>query len=327
MPGQTNPVRDAVRAEILSALAGGQSFMSHELYSLCQSAVDPKDVARVAHELVKKGLLVNGEKAAHPLGMSANTYRLPTGEDPRLAAAKPIVVERKIPRTVKAKKPAASNPYAQFTVSKPQDEAPRVTRDLPIHLQSAAPIAAQDAPMSQEPAPYIVNPPFALEPSELESLEGVDSELAQALFAMSQMDDELMAKMTPLPVADDDDPAAMASADVGEITAAMGKPREWTGPEFHLTEDLEPKKVCHCLRINSLPPLPKGYIYGGIKVWIESEHDIGRMTIATHDEGAGVFCSLKGSGRLSFDPGDLVAIGRVADALIKLHESMGDGHE
>lgn len=316
-----SPVREQIRAEICAALANGAVMSASELYVHCPSATESTEIARIAHDMRRTGRLETGEQVIHALGMRVNTYRLPTGEDPRLAAAKPIVVERKIPRTAKAPKPAASNPYTQFTVSKPQAEAPRVTRDLPIHLQSAAPIAAQEAPMIQEPAPYIVNPPFALEPSELESLEGVDSELAQALFAMSQMDDELMAKMTPLPVADDDDPAAMASADVGEIAQAL---KEKKTPEPLLSHHAN--KSCQCLRINSLPPLPKGYIYGGIKVWIESEHDIGRMTIATHDEGAGVFCSLKGSGRLSFDPGDLVAIGRVADALIKLHEEMGHDH-
>lgn len=319
-----SPVREQIRSEMLAALANGAALSATDLFTHCPSAPDSSEIARIAHDMKRSGLLQNGEKVLHPLGMRVFTYCLPTTADPRLEAAKPIKVERKIPKTGKSNKPRASNPYAQFSVSKPKAEAPRVTRDLPIHLQSAAPIAAQEAPMSQEPAPYIVNPPFALEPSELESLEGVDSELAQALFAMSQMDDELMAKMTPLPVADDDDPVEMASADVGEIAQAL---KEKKTPEPLLSHHANKGKVCQCLRIHSLPPLPKGYIYGGIKVWIESEHDIGRMTIATHDEGAGVFCSLKGSGRLSFDPGDLVAIGQVADALIKLHESMGDGHE
>ncbi|MBP8285155.1 MAG: hypothetical protein KAX46_14790, partial [Chromatiaceae bacterium] len=70
-----------------------------------------------------------------------------------------------------------------------------------------------------------------------------------------------------------------------------------------------------------------GYVYGGIKVWIENEHDVGHLTITTHEEGGGAFASIKTSGRLSFDPGDLVTIGQVADALIKLHEEMGDNHE
>ena len=297
MPGQTNPVRDAVRAEILSALAGGQSFMSHELYSLCQSAVDPKDVARVAHELVKKGLLVNGEKAAHPLGMSANTYRLPTDEDPRIAAAKPIVVERKIPKTGKPPKPAQDHPFrARIVAQEAHDGAPRVTRPLPTHLQSTAPqaaaVAIDEAEMSEEPMPYFTDvDTFSQEPMELEADPDIDDELTSLLSEV--------AALKP-----DDDAMAMASEYVGD--------------------QADTRKVCQCLRINSLPRLPKGYAYGGIKVWIESEHDVGRLTIATHDEGGGAFASIKASGRLSFDPGDLVAIGQVADALIRLHEEMGN---
>ena len=54
--------------------------------------------------------------------------------------------------------------------------------------------------MPEAPADYVTDPDaFTLEPSALEALEGVDSDLAQALFAMSQMDD------------------------VGEITQAMNK--------------------------------------------------------------------------------------------------------
>lgn len=166
--------------------------------------------------------------------------------------------------------------------------------------------------MSQEPTPYIVNPPFALEPK---APEDIDSELVDALIGLAHYVDADtadnllgLAEFVPLPQADDDDVVAMASADVGEIAAAMGKE--------------EPKKVCQCVRINSLPPLPEGYIYGGIKVWIEARHDVGHLAITTHDEGGGPFCSLKASGHLSFDSGDLVAIGRVADALIKLHQEM-----
>ena len=312
MPGQTNPVRDAVRAEILEALSGGQSFMSHELYSLCQSAVDPKDVARVAHELVKKGLLVNGEKAPHPLGMSANTYRLPTPEDPRLAAAKPIVVERKIPRTNKPPKPAQDHPFkACIVAQEAHDGAPRVTRPLPTHLQSTAPqaaaVALDEVEMSEEPMPYDTNPDaFTLEPSDPEAERDIDDELTSLLSEV--------AALNP-----DDDAMMQASEYVGDQIDAMARRREELTRTGVLTET---PKVCQCLRINSLPRLPKGYAYGGIKVWIESEHDVGHLTITTHEEGGGAFASLKASGRLSFDSGELVMIGQVADELIRLHESM-----
>ena len=319
MPGQTNPVRDAVRAEILSALAGGQSFMSHELYSLCQSAVDPKDVARVAHELVKKGLLVNGEKAAHPLGMSANTYRLPTPSDPLLDAAKPVKSEAKINpsrQPAKKRKPPADHPFqAPISPKAPRDAFPAVS---PVAQTTTAPQMAAEGihhhileeAMSEDPLTYIPDPDsFTLEPKEPEAEEDIDSELIDALQGL--------AEFVPLPQADDDDVLAMASTAVSEIAQAL---KEKKTPEPLLSAPTN--KSCQCLRINNLPPLPDGYVYGGIKVWIEAKHDVGHISISTHDEGGGPFCSLKASGHLSFDSGDLVAIGRVSDALIKLHASM-----
>lgn len=321
-----NPVREQLRGEMLKALSNCREPMTTgAIYEQCPSAVDAREVARLAYEMKKSGIIADGGKVLHQLGMKVNSYVM--ASDPRFEAAKPIVVERKIPKTGKSNKPRASNPYAKFTVSKPQEEAPRVTRGLPLHLQSAAPIAAdelgekispnaptpdQDPIMSEEPVPYITDPDaFSLEPEEPED---IDSELID-LLAMAHLEpkypeaDALLAKMVPLPQADDDDDVlAMASSDVSEIAAAMGKE--------------EPKKVCQCVRINSLPPLPEGYIYGGIKVWIEARHDVGHLAITTHDEGGGPFCSLKASGHLSFDSGDLVAIGRVADALIKLHQEM-----
>ena len=178
--------------------------------------------------------------------------------------------------------------------------------------------------MSEEPMPYDTNPDaFTMEPSEPEAEHDIDDELTSLLSevaALKPTDDAMM--QAGEYVGDLTDAMArrreeltrkgvLTDANVDEIVASISKNHEW-----------EAKKVCQCLRINSLPPLPKGYIYGGIKVWIESEHDVGRLTIATHDDGGGAFASIKASGRLSFDPGDLVAIGQVADALIKLHESM-----
>ena len=318
-----NPVREQLRSEMLAALAeSAKPMTSSALYQACPSAVNADDVARVAYELKRKGVIADGGKVIHALGMPVNSYVLASQEDPRIEASKPIKVERKIPKTGKANRPRASNPYAQFSISKPQEAPARVTRDLPQHLQSSAPQMAAEAInqyieeriMSEDPIHYMDIEPFALGPKEPEAQEDIDSDLVSALIEMAHQEieadsaDDLLAKMAPLPLAeDDDDVLAMASADVGEIAAAMGK---------------APKKVCKCLRINSLPPLPKGYAYGGIKVWIESEHDVGRLTIATHDEGGGAFASIKASGLLSFDPGDLVAIGQVADALIRLHEEM-----
>ena len=312
-----SPVREQIRAEMLAALANGALMTATELYAHCPSATESTEIARIAHDMRRTGKLETGEQVIHPLGMKVNTYRLPTTEDPRIEAAKVTNAAPKIKPTRQPaikRKPAPGHPFAApIRPHAAHDSLPRVTRDLPINLQSVAPPVAAESvkplieeAMSQEPTPYIVNPPFALEPKAPEAQEDIDSDLVSALKGL--------AEFVPLPQADDDDDVlAMASSDVSEIAAAMGKE--------------EPKKVCQCVRINSLPPLPEGYIYGGIKVWIEARHDVGHLAITTHDEGGGPFCSLKATGHLSFDTGDMVAIGKVADALIKLHESMGDGHE
>lgn len=305
-----SPVREQLRSEILATLAHSREPMTTgAIYEHCPSAVDAAEVARLAYELKKKGVIADGGKVLHALGMRVNSYILASHilaspEDPRIDAAKTIVVERKIPRTVKGTKPVTGHPFqAPISPRAPQDRRAAVTRDLSIHLTTTAPqaaaVALDEAEMSEDPMPYVTEPDtFSQEPREPEAEENIDSHLVDALLELAHLE-----------------PEAMAAADVGEIAAAMAKKHEIPLPEA-------PHKICQCVRINRLPHLPPGYVYGGIKVWIESEHDVGRLTIATHDEGGGAFCSLKAKGHLSFDTGELVTIGHVADALIKLHESM-----
>lgn len=82
-----------------------------------------------------------------------------------------------------------------------------------------------------------------------------------------------------------------------------------------------PTNICQCQRA-TLPTLPPGYLYGGLRVWIDNEHDIGRLTLTTVDEGGGAFITLKARGRLAFDTGELVMLGQVGDELIRLHDRM-----
>jgi hypothetical protein len=168
-----SPIREQIRTEMLAALAKGAAMTATELYALCPSATESTEIARIAHDMRRTGKLDTGEQVIHPLGMRVNTYRLPTTTDPRIEAAKPIKVERKIKPTGKSNKPRASNPYAKFTVSKPQEAPARVTRDLPQHLQSTAPQMAAEGihhhlleeAMSEDPVQYIPDPDaFTLEP-------------------------------------------------------------------------------------------------------------------------------------------------------------------
>ena len=310
-----SPVREQLRNELLAALSCGEPMTTSALYARCPSATDATDVARVAYELKRKGLIADGGKVVHDLGMRVNSYVL-ADADPRIEAAKPIVVERKIPRTIKPPKPGKDHPFkARIVAQKVYDGAPRVTRPLPMHLTTIAPqtaaVAIDETEMSEEPMPYVTEPDdtFNQEPMEPEAPEDIDSVLVDALMGLAHLEPKDAAV---------DDVLAMASADVGEIAAAMGKKPSFDMPQEPLMQ-VKSKPHCQCLR---LPPLPKGYVYGGIKVWIENEHDVGRLTITTHDEGVGAFASIKANGRLAFDAGELVIIGQVADALIRLHEVM-----
>lgn len=335
----TNPVREQLRTEILATLANAPMPMTTSaIYQSCPSATQSEEVARLAYELKRKGLLAYGGKVPHPRGMLVNSYVLATLADPRIEAAKPIKVERKIPKTIKPPKPAQDHPFkARIVAQEAHDGAPRVTRPLPAHLQSTAPQMAadelggiispnsptthQDHIMSEDPLHYVPDPDaFSLEPKEPEAEEDIDSDLVDALMGLAHMKvieadsaDDLLAKMVPLPMAeDDDDPTEMASADVGEIAAAMAKRQD------------EAHKVCKCLRINSLPPLPRGYRYAAISVDIVSDEDGESLNLLIADEGNGPFAQIDTTGKLRFDLGEMALISEAADALIKLLEN---GHE
>lgn len=302
-----NPVREQLRGEILSALAVGQDPMTTgDLYLACPSATSAEEVSRVCYELRKKNLIADGGKVTHPRGSPVNSYRLPNTDDPRIEAAKPIKVEPKIIKNRQPsikRKPAPGHPFAaSIRPQEAHDSAPRVTRPLPSHLQSTAPKMADEGihhhlleeAMSEDHVQYIPDPDaLTLEPNDHETEEDIDSDLVDALLDLAHMNvieadsaDDLLAKMTPLPVADD-----------------------------------TPKKVCKCIRLNSLPPLPSGYRFASIVASIFSEHYGETMDVYVVDEGGGPFVKIYTTGALGFGLGDLALIGEAADALIKLMES------
>jgi hypothetical protein len=322
-----SPVREQLRGEILTALACGEPMTTAALYARCPSAVDAEDVSRLAWELKRKGMIADGGKVPHPRGTPVNSYILAT--DPRIEASKPIKVERKIPRTIKPPKPGKDHPFkARIVAQEAHDALPRTTRPLPQHLQSTAPQKGanelgeifppnspnhhQDEIMSQEPTPYIVNPAFALEP---EAPEDIDSDLVSALKGL--------AEFVPLPQADDDDDvAAMASADVGEIAQAL---KEKKTPEPLLSHHANKGKVCQCIRLNKLPSLPSAYRYASISTEIISDNDCETLTLRILDEGDGPFLELDTTGRVRFSRGELAMISQAADTYIALLEETDHG--
>ena len=281
-----NPVREQLRAEILSVLANSREPMTTQsLYHYCEYATSAEEVSRVAYEMKKKGLIADGGKVPHSRGTPVNSYILANPEDPRIEAAKVTNAAPKIKPTRQPaikRKPAPGHPFAApIRPQSAHDSLPRVTRDLPINLQSPAPIAVlEEAAMPEAPADYDIDPDaFTLEPSALEALEGVDSDLAQALFAMSQMDD------------------------VGEITQAIAKRHD-----------------CHCAKIAAPPKMPSGFKYSLFSTEIHSEDDDSYMCFETGGPESGTI-TLSARGDMTFDLDEINMIPEVAAFLNSLHVS------
>ena len=304
-----NPVREQLRAEILSVLANSREPMTTQsLYHYCEYATSAEEVSRVAYEMKKKGLIADGGKVPHSRGTPVNSYILANPEDPRIEAAKVTNAAPKIKPTRQPaikRKPAPGHPFAaSIRPQSAHDSLPRVTRDLPSHLTTQAPPApfmadplsyvpdpeaaarrlplhlqTQEKIMPEAPADYDIDPDaFTLEPSALEALEGVDSDLAQALFAMSQMDD------------------------VGEITQAMNK------------------KNCHCAKIAAPPKMPSGFKYSLFSTEIHSEDDDSYMCFETGGPDSGTI-TLSARGDMTFDMDEIGMIPEVAAFLNSLHIS------
>lgn len=306
-----SPVREQLRAEILAALASAPMPMTtSSLYQSCPSATHSEEVARVAYELKRKGLIADGGKVIHPLGMPVNSYVLGDASAiSRMEAAKPIQAEQQIKPTRQPaikRKPAPGHPFqAPIRQQEAHDSLPRITRDLPSHLTTQAPPASFMAdPMSYVPDPEAAArrlpthlqtqknimpeaPADTLEPSAMaalkgvdsdlamEALEGVDADLAQALFAMSQMDD------------------------VGEIA----------------------KKSCQCAKIPAPPKMPSSFRYASFSTEIESDRDDGILSFETNDVNGDIRISLNTHGEVTFDLDEIAMIPEVASFLNSLHIS------
>lgn len=146
-----SPVREQLRAEILAAVADGQPRTVTQLLEECPSADDAHDIARLAYELTKKDLLVKGDPVINSQNKAVNTYRLPTPSD---------------------------HPWKQAVVTPKEAKETRVTRDLPIHLQTP------------EPPPSPVEAP----------VEDLDTALIEAIAQLKEEDDmteERNVYMTP----------------------------------------------------------------------------------------------------------------------------------
>jgi hypothetical protein len=107
-------------------------------------------------------------------------------------------------------------------------------------------------------------------------------------------------------------------------------------PDLPEAMPVEPK-VCRCVRVVKLPPLPDGLAIKSIKLVIVDSEDRGnylddnapRITISTTYEG---YLDWEGVGIWSMNSGDMAQVSAVGDALLKLHiesqsQSQSQSHE
>ena len=133
----TSPVREQIRAEMLTALACGDALTVEGLFEKCPTAEDTKELSRIAYEMCGKGLL-DKTAAINSRNKTCNAYQLTAQGRARatgypgptfLATAAPAIA---IPRRVAP----GPHPWHQAVVPPKEAQEPRITRPLPLHLQS-----------------------------------------------------------------------------------------------------------------------------------------------------------------------------------------------
>ena len=111
-----SPIRDQARTEILAALAGGEFMSIDQIFNQCETIGDRGELARLAYDMTRNGTLEKGEQILNKQNKAVNTYRIGTGHIP-----------------------AADHPWKQDAVTPKEAKEPRVTRPLPVHLQTPIP--------------------------------------------------------------------------------------------------------------------------------------------------------------------------------------------
>ena len=154
-----NPTRDQARIEILAALASGEYMNIDQIFDSCPTLDDRGEMARLAYDMTRNGAIVKGEKMLNRFNKWVNTYCISSDSD-----------EKKLGEN--------NHPWKQAAVTPKEAKEPRVTRDLPVHLQTPIPpvFAAQEG---------VECPPE----------ECLDQELIEAIAQLKE-EDEIMTEET-----------------------------------------------------------------------------------------------------------------------------------
>ena len=155
----SNPTRDQARIEILAALASGEYMNIDQIFDSCPTLDDRGEMARLAYDMTRNGAIVKGEKMLNRFNKWVNTYCISSDSD-----------EKKLGEN--------NHPWKQAAVTPKEAKEPRVTRDLPVHLQTPIPpvFAAQEG---------VECPPE----------ECLDQELIEAIAQLKE-EDEIMTEET-----------------------------------------------------------------------------------------------------------------------------------
>lgn len=147
----------------MAALAGGEYMSIDQIFNQCETISDRGELARLAYDMTRNGTLEKGEQILNKQNKAVNTYRIGTGHTP-----------------------SADHPWKQAAVTPKEAKEPRVTRDLPVHLQTPIP-----------PIPPVW---ASQEGVECPPEECLDQELIEAISQLKEEDDMTEEKanyMTP----------------------------------------------------------------------------------------------------------------------------------
>jgi len=104
-----------------------------QIFNQCETISDRGELARLAYDLCRNKTLEKGEQILNKQNKAVNTYRIGTGHTP-----------------------SADHPWKQATVTPKHPVEPRVTRPLPVHLQTPIPpVWASQEGVECQPEEYL----------------------------------------------------------------------------------------------------------------------------------------------------------------------------
>lgn len=261
-----SPVRSALRDAIFNVITTSTEPMTVADITAALGDEDAREIARLCYELrTKAGLIEFGEpRFVHAQGKDMKTYRAMAVDSAEAWAARTAasmaIAKAQAPKKAKnstAKPASAGHPWKQPAVPPKAPRAPRVTRPLPSHLQSAAPppVAIEEPLIATTPVvthePPLDAPQTDLDAALIDALKHVLPAMQRAAADLPKAIDHITTEQETMT-----EPTATYANDADPGAAPAGftwSPTLGHQPEhFILTpdsaEDEAPARVCqgHC---------------------------------------------------------------------------------